>query len=52
MAPNDISFGANSHREIISKSYQINPISDCIYHALIDMDLNGRPFGSKSIGNS
>jgi len=32
------------------KSYEINLKSDCIYHFLIDMDPNGLPFGSKSIG--
>ena len=40
-----------THREIFSKSYSINPKSDCIYHFPIDLDLNKRPFGSKSNGN-
>ena len=38
-----------THREIFSKSYQINLKSDCIYHAPIDLNPNGRPLGSKSI---
>ena len=29
-----------THREIFSESYQINPKSDCIYHAPIDLDPN------------
>ena len=29
-----------THREIFSKSHQINPKSDCIYHAPIDLDPN------------
>ena len=33
-----------------SKSYQVNPKSDCIYHFPIDLEPNGRPFGSKVIG--
>ena len=37
-------------REIFPESYQINPKSDCIYHPPIDLDPNGRAFGSKSIG--
>ena len=37
-------------REIFSKSYYIKPKSDCIFRALIDLERNGRPFGSKSIG--
>ena len=40
-----------THREIVSKPYQIKPKSDCIYHFPIDLELNGRAFGSKSIGN-
>ena len=32
------------------KSYQINPKLNCIYHFPIDLEQNGRPFGSKSIG--
>ena len=38
------------HREILSKFYQIKPKSDCIYQFPTDLDLNGRPFGSKLIG--
>ena len=30
-------FPPDAHREIFSKSYQINPKSDCIYHFLIEM---------------
>ena len=36
----------STHREIFSKSYQANPKSDCIYNFLIELDPNGRPFGS------
>ena len=32
-----------TRREIFSRSYQIKPKSDCIYHFPIDMDSNGRP---------
>ena len=39
-----------THREIFSKSYCIKLKSDCIYHFPIDLEPNGRPFGSKSIG--
>ena len=35
------------HGEIFSKSHQIKPKSDWIYHFLIDLDPIGRPFGSK-----
>ena len=35
-----------THREIFSKSYSINPKSDCNYHAPIDLEPNGLPFGS------
>ena len=38
-----------THREIFLKSYQIKPISDCIYHFPIDLEPNRRPFCSKSI---
>ena len=38
------------HREIFSKSYKIKPKSECIYNFPIDLELNGRSFGSKSIG--
>ena len=41
-----------THREIFSKFYQIDPILDCIYHFLIDLEPDGRPFESKSIGKS
>ena len=37
-------------REIFPKSYQIKAKSDCIYQFPIDLDPNGSPFGSKSIG--
>ena len=37
----------SSHREVFSKSYQMKPKSDCIYHFSIDLEWNGRPFGSK-----
>ena len=30
------------------KSYHIKPKSDCIYHAPIDLEPNGRPFGSEN----
>ena len=30
--------GETTHREIFSKSYQIKPKSDCIYHAPIDLE--------------
>ena len=36
-----------THREAFSKSYYIDPKSDCIYHFPIDLELNARPFGSK-----
>ena len=39
-----------THREIVSKPYQIKPKSDCIYHFTIDLEQNGGPFGFKSIG--
>ena len=39
-----------AHSEIFAKSYYINPKSDCIYHFPIDLEPNGRPFGSKSTG--
>ena len=39
-----------AHRDIFSKSYQRKPKSDSIYHAPIDLEPNGRLFGSKSIG--
>ena len=39
-----------AHREIFSKSYEINPKSDCIYHFPIDLDPKIRPFAFKSIG--
>ena len=39
-----------THREIFSKSYEIKPKSDCVYPFPIDLEPNGRPFGSKSIG--
>ena len=40
------SAGGAAHREIFLKSYQIKPKSECIYHFPIDLELNGRPFGS------
>ena len=45
-------FAAESpiHREIFSKSYYINLKSDCIYNFPINLEPNGRSFGSKSIG--
>ena len=30
-----------AHREIFSKSYKLNPKSDCIYHFAIDLESNG-----------
>ena len=36
-------------RKICLDSYHIKPKSDCIYYAPIDLEPNGRPFGSKSI---
>ena len=45
-----VTLSVSAHREIFSKSYYINPKSDCIYHFPIDLDPNGRPFVSKSIG--
>ena len=39
-----------THRESFSKSYWINLKSDCIYHFPVNLDPNGRPFGSKSTG--
>ena len=52
--PNEILFTETgdmvAHREIFPKSYQINLKSGCIYHFPVDLDPNGRPFGSKSIG--
>ena len=36
----------SSHREIFTKSFQINQKSDCIYHFPIDLEPNERPFGS------
>ena len=46
---------AASGRTLLSRGtqrnlFEIKPKSDCIYHAVIDLDSNGRPFGSKSIG--
>ena len=38
-----------AHGEMFSKSYYIKPESDCINHFLVDLEQNGRPFGSKSI---
>ena len=38
-----------THREFFLKSYEIKPKSDCSYHFPIDLEPNGRPFGSKSI---
>ena len=40
----------STHWEFFSKSYQINPKSDCIYYIPIDLESNGRLFGSKSVG--
>ena len=34
----------HTHGEIFSKSCQIKPKSDCIYHFPIDLEPNGRPF--------
>ena len=39
-----------THREIFSKSYQIKPKSDWIYHLPTDLEQDGRPLCSKSIG--
>ena len=39
-----------TRREFFSESYWIDSESDCIYHFPIDLEPNGRPFGSKSIG--
>ena len=39
-----------THRGIFSKYYQTKLKSDCIYHFPIDLEPNGRPFGSKSVG--
>ena len=36
-----------THRENFLESCQFKPKSDCIYHFPIELDLNGRPFGSK-----
>ena len=36
-------------QRIFSKSCYINPKSNCINHFPIDLDPNGRLFGSKSI---
>ena len=47
--PNKV-LACTAHREIFSKSYSINPKSDCIYHFPIDLDPNGCPNGSKLIG--
>ena len=38
------------HRENFSESYWTKPKSDCIYHFPIDLESNGRTFGSKSTG--
>ena len=38
-----------TRREIFSKSYEIKPKSDCIYHAPIDSEPDGIPFGLKLI---
>ena len=38
-----------THREIFSKSCQIKPKLDCIFHFLIDLEPNGILFGSKWI---
>ena len=46
----EISYFFTTQREIFLKSYQIKPKSECIYHFLIDLEPNGRPFGSRSIG--
>ena len=35
--------------KIFSKSYEIKPKLDCIYHAPIALEPNGSPFGPKSI---
>ena len=43
--------GESVHKKIFSKSCWIKPKSDYIYHFPIDFEPNGRPFGSKSIGN-
>ena len=45
-----ISACGGTHREIFSESYSLKPKSDCIYHFLIDLEPNVRPFGFKSIG--
>ena len=36
----------NTQRNIVKSK----PKSDCIYNFPIDLELNGRPFGSKSMG--
>ena len=38
-----------THGETFQKYLQIKPESDCIYHAPIDLEPNGRTLGSKSI---
>ena len=39
-----INYMSYAHREIFSKSYQIKPKSDSIYHFSIQLEPNGRPF--------
>ena len=50
LGPSLVSWNLATRREIFSKSYQIKPKSGYIYTFLIDLESNGRPFGSKSIG--
>ena len=40
-----------THREIFSKSYQIRPKLDCIYHAPIEMEPNEHPFAVPNHSN-
>ena len=40
----------STDREIFLESYLIKLKSDCIYHFPINLEPNGRSFGSKSIG--
>ena len=42
--------GLDTQNYLTSKSNWIKPKSECIYHAPIDLEPNGHPFGSKSIG--
>ena len=44
------SAGTVTRREIFLESCQMKPKSDCIYHAPIGLEPNGRAFGTESIG--